>query len=101
MLWGAFSCYVNAVGALFGKVTHKHIQLVRVAKQLALERKDPAMFEQITQAERLHANFYHNFMTEEDFAKHYSVLLEFLKKLSEELNRRRAHLNRSNPASSS
>ncbi len=63
MLWGALSCYANALSVLIRKKSlTTHSETVNFLKELAKETRDPQIIDAVGQAQQLHANFYHGFI---------------------------------------
>jgi hypothetical protein len=90
--WGALTCYLNSLELLrTGKSHSKHGEMVREAKQIASNRSDPALFNALQSAEKLHANYYHSILSEDEFPDYYEkwkyAFQGFEKILKEELSR--------------
>jgi hypothetical protein len=67
MLWGVFSCYVNAYAILItGKPFTQHGPTVDFVLQFAKGRRDGRLIRAAKLADRAHANFYHGFLKDED-----------------------------------
>lgn len=61
--------------------------------QLSTSLKDPDFFNLFRKAEKLHANFYENFLDEEEFGRHFNdtkLLLQKLFELSRGLGRKKS-----------
>jgi len=65
LLWGSITKIASAIGLFYGKKVGKHKQLVQLMKELA--EGDSKKIDWVNAAESLHANFYHNWMEEENF----------------------------------
>lgn len=66
-LWGVVSNLTYCLGLLYGRKLGKHREVVAFLKELAGALRDDEMLKQIRAAEALHANFYHDFMSEDEF----------------------------------
>jgi len=65
-LWGVINTSASALSILLsGKPIKDHSNLRELMNDIAIE--NPEIVELYKEAERLHANFYHNFLTEESF----------------------------------
>lgn len=89
--WGAIACYINALELLYtGKAHARHSEMVIEAKTIASGRKDIRLLEAIREAEKLHANYYHSFITKDEFPVYYAAakyaFIEFQKILEESLS---------------
>jgi hypothetical protein len=74
--WGAVGCYLNALQFLFtGKAHSGHGEMVLEAKRIATERGDEPLLEAVKAAEKLHANYYHSFISEDEFPEYYEKAL--------------------------
>ena len=63
-LWGAASHAVLAVSQANGWPAGRHYALKQAAERLAVEHDDPLIGYGFEVAEKLHGNFYHDFMEE-------------------------------------
>ena len=67
-IWGAVGAYLNALELLkTGKAKADHGQMVKNAEGVANSLGDKRLDEAIKSAEKLHANYYHSFLTKEEF----------------------------------
>src|SRR5437867_10203516 len=73
-LWGAVSNFAYALALLDNKKLDDHAKTRAYLNELATSRKDPDLAGGITAAERMHANFYHNFMSNEAFEEDNTTL---------------------------
>jgi hypothetical protein len=65
-LWGAINAAASALSILLsGKPIKDHSNLRELMNDIAKEK--PEIIELYKEAEKLHANFYHNFLTPENF----------------------------------
>ena len=66
-LWESLMSALNALSiARMGEPLTEHHKAKSFAKQLALELSDPKIYKAFRDAEKLHASFYHKFLTIED-----------------------------------
>lgn len=71
-LWGSIACYINCVELLHtGKAHSGHKEMVIEAKNIATVAQDTRLFEAIVGAEKLHANYYHSIIPEDEFPEYY------------------------------
>ncbi len=76
MLWGVLACHLNALMLLrAGRPATGHREMVEVGRELAAYLGDERLYRAIRHAEKLHANFYHLFMDEEDMRKAYGEVM--------------------------
>jgi len=61
-LWGAVAALLNAIGELRGLPHYSHRDYSELVEHLASELGRPELGRLFAVAERLHANFYHNFI---------------------------------------
>ncbi|RLE49299.1 MAG: hypothetical protein DRJ31_05485 [Candidatus Methanomethylicota archaeon] len=64
-LWGVVNALTYALGLFYGKTLGDHSKVVEFLNMLASEHKDIA--EGLKPAQRVHANFYHDFMDKDLF----------------------------------
>lgn len=88
--WGAVACFINALEFLYtGKAHAKHGEMVEEAKKIAIGRENLRLLDAIGDAEKLHANYYHSFISKDEYPEYYEkaryALMEFEKILTEEL----------------
>lgn len=91
--WGALACYLNSLELLYtGKAHSGHAEMVREAKSIASSRGDPDLVKAIGMAEKLHANYYHNILSPDEFPDYYErwkyAFQKFGEILKDELARR-------------
>ena len=92
-LWGIVSCYLNGLKLLrTGKPASNHRELVRVAEDVEKVLADERFSTAMRNAEKLHANFYHMFLSTRDLAQLYREIMYALKRLHELLYREAKHL---------
>jgi len=83
-LWGSLNALAYAIGLLYGEKLSDHGKVVNFITVLANIYKDNEIGEYLASAQRIHANFYHDFMNEsmfEDDRKRTEKLLEKLVKI--------------------
>ena len=81
--WGAVTALLNAIGELRGWDHYSHRDYDVIIDKLYEETHDKALLTGFSMAERLHANFYHNFMSKEGFEVHKQAVLELIGRLKE------------------
>jgi len=94
LLWGIFSCYMNALRVLrTGKPARRHGEIIEVGLDLAKVMGDEKLEKAVKLAEKCHSNFYHSFLDLEDIKECYEVIMyavrkadEFIRKLMPEFH---------------
>ncbi|GAB6946267.1 PaREP1 family protein [Vulcanisaeta sp. JCM 16161] len=81
--WGAVTALLNAIAESRGWEHHSRRDYDEVVERLYKEINDKSILVDFSMAERLHANFYHNFMSRENFEAHREAVLELIGKLRE------------------
>ena len=78
--WGAVTALLNAIGEKRGWSHYTHRDYAEIIERLSEELKEPLgrLFAGI---ERLHANYYHNFLTKVNFEAHREDALKLMRKL--------------------
>ena len=79
--WGAVAALLNAIGELRGWDHYSHRDYDVIIDKLYEETHDKSLLIDFSMAERLHANFYHGFMSREVFDAHRQAILELIEKL--------------------
>ncbi|MHA1594871.1 MAG: PaREP1 family protein [Candidatus Baldrarchaeia archaeon] len=79
--WGAVTALLNAIGELEGLPHYSHRDYVDIVEHLAEKYNDPEISTLFGLAERLHANFYHNFLRRRTFERHREGVLLLIEKL--------------------
>jgi hypothetical protein len=70
--WGAIASYVNALRFIYqGKASSGHKEMVLAAKEMAMQANDSKLFQAIETSEKFHANYYHGFISKDEFSKYY------------------------------
>jgi len=85
-LWGSFNALGYAVGLIYGKKLSDHGKLVNFIKEVAEAYNDEEISTGLAAAQRIHANFFHDFMNEftfEDDRKRTEKMLEKLANILE------------------
>jgi len=83
-LWGSLNALVYAIGLLHGVKVSDHGKVIDFIRELASVYTDEEIGEGLVSAQRIHANFFHDFMDEsmfEDDRKKTEKLLENLVKI--------------------
>ena len=80
-LWGAVASLLNAIAEKRGWPHYSHRDYVEIIERLFEETGDRELLAGFAMAERLHANFYHNFMRVESFRVHREAVLKLLERL--------------------
>jgi len=79
--WGAVTALLNIIGEKKGMPHYTHRDYWEIMNTVIDETKDEALAELFALAEKLHANFYHNFIPKHQFAiysKRVKILIEKL-----------------------
>ena len=79
--WGAVTALLNAIAEKRGMPHYSHRDYAVIIEALYAETKDKELLVGFSLAERLHANFYHNFMKRESFELHRDAVLKLVEKL--------------------
>lgn len=90
-LWGVLNNLVTAIALFDGINNLNHAEIIAFVKKISVERELPELRIQMSVANNIHANFFHDFMSEEDFeiSKNETMkLLETLKNILNELELR-------------
>ena len=81
--WGAVTALLNAIAEQRGWEHYSHRDYDVIVNRLYEETGDESIMLDFSVAERLHANFYHNFMDRKAFEVHRQVVLGLIGKLKE------------------
>jgi hypothetical protein len=84
-IWGAVNALAYALGLFYGLKLSDHKKVVEFLKMLATQYEE--IREGITAVQRLHANYYHDFMDEELFEEDRVKAEKLISKLAELLYR--------------
>lgn len=76
--WGAVTTLLNAIGEKKGLPHYSHRDLAEIVECLVEEANNPKIAEYFAQAERLHANYYHNFLRKITFDHHRRNVMELI-----------------------
>ena len=79
--WGAVTALLNAIAERRGLPHYSHRDYAELIETLYEETKDRDLVVWFSLAERLHANFYHNFMRREGFDLHREAVLKLAERL--------------------
>jgi len=79
--WGAVAALLNAIAEKRGWEHYSHRDYNVVVGRLYKESGDKELLTAFGMAERLHANFHHNFMDKEIFEAHREEALKLVEKL--------------------
>ncbi|MCG2879877.1 MAG: PaREP1 family protein [Vulcanisaeta sp.] len=82
-LWGSVVSLLNAIAESRGWEHYSHRDYDVIVQNLYEETGDKELVLYFGMAERLHANFYHNFMSKEAFELHRDYVLKLINKLKE------------------
>ena len=82
-LWGAICALLNAIGELRRLPHYSHRDYVDIVEILVRETEDLELARLFASAERLHANFYHGFLSRPSFEAHREDALKLVGKLRE------------------
>ena len=85
-LWGAASHAVMAFAQQRGWPFGKHAHIKAAADRLASEYDDPSLTSGFTVAQQFHANFYHDFMEEDDLDRARPIVRDYIERLIEIYN---------------
>lgn len=84
LLWGIFSCYMNALRVLrTGKPARRHGEIVKVGLDLAKALNDEKLAKAVKLAEKCHSNFYHSFLDLEDIKECYEAIMYAVRRADE------------------
>ncbi len=79
--WGAVTALLNAIGEERGLPHYSHRDYSVITDKLYSESNDKELVIGFRLAEGLHANFYHNFMSREEFQLHREAVVNLVRKL--------------------
>jgi len=80
-LWGAVTALLSAIGELKGLPHFSHCDFIDIIEALVKETGDPELARLFASVERLHANFYHGFMSDISFRAHREDALRLVGRL--------------------
>lgn len=64
-LWGLFTDYTHALSLVStGRILSRHKETVSYAREVGTTRGDDRLLRAVNAAERMHANFYHGFVSD-------------------------------------
>lgn len=79
--WGAVTALLNAIGELRNWDHYSHRDYNVIIGRLYKETNDKSILVNFRMVEGLHTNFYHNFMSREEFEIHRQTALDFIERL--------------------
>ncbi|ABW01142.1 PaREP1 family protein [Caldivirga maquilingensis] len=79
--WGAVTALLNAIAESRSWEHYSHRDYDIIIEELYKETNDKSILVNFSMAERLHANFYHNFMSKEGFEAHREAVLNLVNRL--------------------
>ncbi len=85
-LWGAVIQYLKITALLLPPhrpLSSKHREIKNFVKELSISLRDHDLSKLFKKAEKLHSNFYENFLDEEEFGERFNETETLLKKLFE------------------
>jgi len=85
--WGAIVSLLNAIAELRGWPHYSHRDYLEIVENLVEEIKERNLTIYFASAERLHANFYHNFLKKISFEVHRENALKLIEKLKDIVSR--------------
>ncbi len=80
-LWGAASHAVVAEMQARDIDANGHRKVKRFVQELSEELDDPLVYSLFKHAETLHVNFYHGFLSEENFEEHRELVRRFVNQM--------------------
>lgn len=82
-LWGAATHIVVAEMQERDVDANGHRKIKRFVRDLSIEFDDPLLFPLFKHAETLHVNFYHGFLSEENFEELRDLVRQFVERMIE------------------
>lgn len=79
--WGAVTSLLNIVGELKNMDHYKHSDYWEIMEIIAVEVKDEELLKLFAIAEKMHANYYHNFIKKKNFPSYANAIEELIKRL--------------------
>ncbi len=79
--WGAICALLNIIGELKNLPHYKHIHYAEIIGHVFEETNDKEIPRLFASTERLHANYYHNFLSKREFEIHREDVLKLIEKL--------------------
>lgn len=84
LLWGAVTQGIHALASARGALLSTHFLLREFMRQVSKERQDRGYFEAFRAAEGLHANFYWEWIPNEEMPARFEATRGFLETLEED-----------------
>lgn len=91
-LWGTLNALYYAIGSTYGKKLTNYASIKNFIPTLIQDYNLDNIKDQYSAAETLHANFYHNFMSEDLFEHYKNKVIELILKLYDILEEREKQL---------
>mgnify|MGYP000683947432 CR=1 FL=1 len=79
--WGAITALLNAIGEIKNLPHYSPRDYSEMIEKIAEELNDPSLSSLFASAERMHANFYHNFLKKATFEELRRNVLKLIEKL--------------------
>lgn len=79
--WGAVTALLNAIAGKRGLPHYSHRDYAALIEKLYDETEDNELLKGFALAERLHADFHHNFLEKKSFEVHRREVLKLIEKL--------------------
>lgn len=79
--WGAVTALLNAIGEIRKMPHYSHRDYSEIIEKIAEETSDPSLSSLFANVERIHANFYHNFLKKATFEELRRNILKLIEKL--------------------
>ncbi|MDO8636056.1 MAG: PaREP1 family protein [Dehalococcoidia bacterium] len=83
LAWGSVVQMVHALAVKQGIKLTTHKELINYVRKIASMLGDREMQDLLKQAEKLHANFYHQFLDEADIRETFGAIERLLEKIGE------------------
>lgn len=85
-LWGVLNNLVTAIALFYGYENLNHAEIISFVKKLSDQKNKSEMRDQLSAANTIHANFFHDFMNEDDFEINKNKVVDLLESLNQILN---------------
>ena len=83
LAWGSVVQMVHALAVKQGRKLTTHKEIINYIRKISSMSGDKEMQELMKHAERLHANFYHQFLDENDVRETFGAIQRLLEKIGE------------------
>ncbi len=84
--WGALAALLNAIGEIKRLPHYSHRDYAEIVERLSEELREP-LGRLFASAERLHANYYHGFLSRTNFDAHREDVLKLVQRLLDVIRR--------------